>query len=137
MSTPLDLARRHYAGAEAGELDGDEALFDPDVETVTPGGTLKSFKEFHAQNEIFMTAMTDMRFEIIRSFTDGDTGIVEGVFSARHTGPMRTPDGEIPPTGNAISFPFADFFQVRDGRCVSHRVYWDNMALMAQLGALG
>jgi ketosteroid isomerase-like protein len=36
-----------------------------------------------------------------------------------------------------VTFPFADFFQVRDGRCVSHRIYWDNMAMMAQLGALG
>lgn len=81
--------------------------------------------------------MSDVRFEIVRSFTDGDTVIVEGIFSARQTGPVPTPNGEIPPTGNAVSFPFADFFEVSDGRCVSHRVYYDNLTMMAELGALG
>jgi len=78
-----------------------------------------------------------MRFEIVRSFTDGDTAIIEGVFTARHTGLMPTPVGKIPPTGSSGSFPFACFFQVRDGRCVSHRVYGDNMAMLAQMGAPG
>ena len=62
---------------------------------------------------------------------------MEGVFTGRHTGPMHTPRGELPPTGHTVTFPFADFFQVRDGRCVSHRTYWDNVAMMAQLGAKG
>jgi len=50
---------------------------------------------------------------------------------------MPTPVGEIPPTGSSGSFPFACFFQVRYGRCVSHRVYRDNMAMLAQMGAPG
>ena len=69
--------------------------------------------------------------EIVRSFTDGDTAIIEGVFTARHTGPMPTPDGQIPPTGNTVSFPFSCFFRVRDSRCVSYHIYYDNTALMA------
>jgi limonene-1,2-epoxide hydrolase len=36
-----------------------------------------------------------------------------------------------------VSGTFAGIFQVRDGRCVSHRIYFDNMAMLAQLGALG
>lgn len=137
MSTPLDLLRRHYAAVDAGDLDADEALFDAEVETVNPMGTLSSFKEFRAVNEALLAALSSTRHEIVRSFTEGDTVVVEGHFTGRHTGPMHTPDGELPPTGNTVTFPFADFFQVRDGRCVSHRVYWDNMAMMAQLGALG
>lgn len=136
MTTPLDLARRHYAAATAGDAAADEALFDPNVETVTPTGTLKTYEEFAAMNKGFADAITDMRFEIVNSFSEGDTAVVEGVFSGRHTGALRTPDGEIPASGNAVSFPFVDIFQVRDDRCVSHRVYWDSMAMMAQLGAL-
>ena len=49
---------------------------------------------------------------------------------------MPTPDGQIPPTGNTVSFPFSCFFRVRDSRCASYHIYYDNMALMAQLGAL-
>jgi predicted ester cyclase len=137
MSAPLDLFSRHIAAVDAGDFDADEALFDPDVETVTPGGTLKGWTEFRAMNEMFGTAMTQSHHEIVRSFTDGDTAIIEGVFTARHTGLMPIPDGELPPTGNTVSFPFSCFFQVRDGRCVSHHLYFDNMAMMTQLGALG
>jgi predicted ester cyclase len=77
--------------------------------------------------------MSDPRHAIVRSFEAGDTVVVEGVFSGRHTGPMVTPEGTIPPSGNAVSFSYADFLQVRDGKCVSHRIYWDNAGLMAQL----
>jgi predicted ester cyclase len=137
MSTPLEMARGHYAASEAGDFETDEELFDPNVETITPMGTLKGWDEFRAMNEGMKAAISEMHFEILRSFTDGDTVVVEAVFTGRHTGPMQTPNGEIAPTGNAVSFPFVDCFQVRDGRCVSHRVYWDNMAMMAQMGALG
>ncbi len=62
MSTPLEIARRHYAAADAGDLDADEALFDPDVQTVTPGGTLNGWKEFEAHNQVYATAFSDMSF---------------------------------------------------------------------------
>jgi ketosteroid isomerase-like protein len=133
MGSPLDLVRQHYSNAARGDLDDIDALFDPDVETVIPGGTLKGVGEFKALAASFTNAISDLRHEIVRSFETGDTAIVEGVFSGRHTGPLVTPEGTIPASGNAVSFPYADFVQVRDGKCVSHRIYWDNVSLMAQL----
>jgi ketosteroid isomerase-like protein len=134
MDTLLDLVRRHYDNTARGDLDGLDELFDADVETVIPGGTLKGIEEFRTLGETFKNAMSDIRHEIVRSFEEGDTIVVEGVFSGRHTGPMVTPGGTISASGNAVAFPYADFLQVRDGRCVSHRIYWDNVSLMAQLG---
>jgi ketosteroid isomerase-like protein len=32
--------------------------------------------------------------------------------------------------------PFADYFRVRDGKIVEHEVIWDQMGMLAQLGAL-
>jgi steroid delta-isomerase-like uncharacterized protein len=133
MGSLLDLVQQHYENNVQGNLDGIDDLFDPDVQTVIPGGTLKGVGEFKALAESFKNAMSDMRHEIVRSFETDDTVIVEGVFSGRHTGPMVTPEGAIPASGNAVSFPYADFLQVRDGKCVSHRIYWDNVSLMAQL----
>ncbi len=134
MGTLLDLVQQHYRNNERGDLDAIDELFDADVETVIPGGTLKGVEEFRGLGESFRTAMSEPRHEIIRSFEAGDTIVVEGVFSGRHTGPMVTPAGTIPASGNAVSFSYADFLQVRDGKCVSHRIYWDNAGLMAQLG---
>jgi predicted ester cyclase len=133
-TTPLALLQQHYDYLISGDLDADAALFDADVETVTPNGTLKGIDEFRALGEAFQTAMSDIRHEIVRAYEVGDTVAAEGVFSGVHTGAMNGPGGSIPPSGNAVAFSYADFLTVRDGKCVSHRIYWDNVALMAQLG---
>ena len=133
-TTLLALLQQHYDNLARENLDADLALFDRDVETVTPNGTLKGIDEFRALGEAFQTAMSDMRHEIVRSYEIGDTIVAECVFSGVHTGPMHGPEGSIPPSGNAVAFPYADFLTFRDGTCVSHRIYWDNVALMAQLG---
>ncbi len=134
MSTLLELVQQHYVHIADGDMDAASELFDPNVETVTPGGTLKGIDEFRALGEAFNTAMEGMRHDIVRSFEVGDTIVVEAIFSGRHTGPMVTPEGTIPPSGNQVSFAYADFLQARDGKFVSHRIYWDNLALMVQLG---
>ena len=134
MTALLEMIQQHYHHLAEGDMDAATEVFDPDVETVTPGGTLKGLEEFRALGETFSTAMEGMRHDIVRSFEDGDTVIVESIFSGRHTGPMVTPEGSIPPSGNQVSFAYADFLQARDGKFVSHRIYWDNLALMAQLG---
>jgi steroid delta-isomerase-like uncharacterized protein len=134
MSTLLELVQQHYDLNASGDLDASTALFAEDVETVTPGGTLKGREQFRAFGETFKAAMEDTRHDIVRSFEVGETIVVEAIFSGRHTGPMITPEGTIPPSGNQVSFAYADFLQARDGQFVSHRIYWDNLALMAQLG---
>jgi predicted ester cyclase len=134
MSTLLELVQQHYDHMAKGDMEAAVAAFDPDVETVTPNGTLKGVDEFRALGETFLTAMEGIRHDIVRSFEAGDTIVLEGIYSGRHTGPMVTAEGTIPPSGNQVSFAYADFLQARDGRFVSHRIYWDNLALMAQLG---
>ena len=52
-------------------------------------------------------------------------------------GPLVGPAGTIPATGRAFSFPYCDVLQARDGRFVSHRIYWDNATFLAQLGLMG
>lgn len=133
MNTPIDLVREHYANADRGDLDASIPLFAPDVETLTPQGALKGREAFKAMGEAFRTAFSDTHHELVRCYQDGDTVIAEGLFTGQHTGPMATPDGTLPPSGQTVSFTFADFWQVRDGVCVSHRLYWDNVALMAQM----
>jgi len=35
---------------------------------------------------------------------------------------LETPKGSVPPSGNQVSFAYADVLQARDGRFVSHRM---------------
>jgi ketosteroid isomerase-like protein len=133
MGALLDQLQLHYDHISKGDMEATLELFAPDVETVTPGGTFQDVEGFRQLGEAFAAAMSDMHHEIVRSWEVGDTVIVEAVFSGRHTGPMITPEGTLPATGNEVSFAYADFLQARDGKFVSHRIYWDNVALMSQL----
>jgi hypothetical protein len=37
---------------------------------------------------------------------------------------------------SSLDLPFADCFRVSDGRIVEHEVIWDQIGMLAQLGAL-
>ena len=67
----------------------------------------------------------------------GDTAAFEWSWVATHTGPLTMPDGtELPPTGKRIELKGMELVQLRDGKIVVHRMYWDNMAVAGQLGVL-
>lgn len=136
MSDLLSMVQAHYDALNHGDLDEAARYFADDVETITPGGTLQGLAAFRAMGAAFLTAVPDMHHDIVRSFEDGDTIVVEGVYSGTQTGPLETPQGTLPPSGRSFAFPYVDVMQATDGRCVSHRVYWDNLTFLAQLGAL-
>jgi steroid delta-isomerase-like uncharacterized protein len=136
MSDLLSMLHSHYDALNAGDLDAATASFADDVETITPGGRLTTLAEFRALGEAFMTAVPDMHHDILRTFEDGDTIIVEGVYSGTQTGPLAGPQGTLPPSNKSFAFPYVDFMQANDGKCVSHRVYWDNVTFLSQIGAI-
>jgi predicted ester cyclase len=55
--------------------------------------------------EDWFTAFPDAHWELTNLMSSEDTFIAEGVFKGTHTGPMRTPEGEIPPTGKPVEMP--------------------------------
>ena len=137
MSTHRAFIDTVYGHFNNGNYDAVEPYFAPDVETRSPGGTLKTRDEWRAMGEAFLSAVPDMHHEVVGYFEDGDTILVEGVYSGTQTGPLVTENGTLPASGNAFAFPYIDVFELRDGVCVSHRIYWDNLGFLTQLGAMG
>src|SRR5207237_152448 len=77
------------------------------------------------------------RVEIRSVIEQGNTVLAEGRMTGTHKGPLATPGGrEIPPTGKRIDLATADVFEVEDGKVKGHRVYFDQLDLMSQLGLL-
>jgi steroid delta-isomerase-like uncharacterized protein len=136
MSQLEQMLNVHYAGVNSGDLDAAMSVFDPDCETVTPNGPMTGVAAQRAFAEAFRVAAPDNQLKPLRTFESGDTVIVEGVYSGTHTGPLAGPGGTIPATGRAFSFPYVDVLQARDGKFVSHRIYWDNVTFLAQLGLM-
>jgi len=136
MSELQRLVRIHYEGVNSGDLDAAGSVFAEDCETTSPYGTLQGIEAFRQMGEAFRAAAPDNRIEALRTWEAGDAVIVEGVYTGTHTGPLAGPGGVIPASGRSFSLPYVDIFQARDGKLVSHRMYWDNAAFLAQLGLM-
>lgn len=133
MGEARRLAQEYYDRFGSGDVDGAAELFSPDCITQLPVGdlTVEQHRQFgHA----FKAALPDSGMTVVSVVEDGDCVAIQGRFSGTHTATLRTPQGDIPARGTRIDFPYGDFFRVADGRIVEHAVYWDNGALLVQLG---
>jgi steroid delta-isomerase-like uncharacterized protein len=121
---------------DAGDLDGADAYVAEDVEWANPVASVQGKAELRALLEVFWTAAPDFRHEIADVLESGDLVALRGTATGTHTGPLVTPMGEIPASGNSISFPFAAWARVDNGQIREFRGYWDVMGFMQQIGAL-
>ena len=135
--THQPLIDRHYAEINTADFSDVAELFSPDVVTVVPdAGPLTGIEPFVAYGQAFLRAFPAGRIHRDGSVEDGEHVVVEGRFTGTNTGPLQTPGGELPPTGRAMVLPFADVFRVTGGKITEHRVYYDTLGLMAQLGLM-
>ena len=137
MGVLSDLVDTHYRGLEAGDLDLAASPFADDVATEFPSGPMQGVDALRGLIQVFITAFPDMKLTRRNTWESGDTAVAELTFSGTHTGPLGTPDGEVPPSGKPLTFGLIDTFTVRDGKIVEHRGYWDNVTFLSQLGLLG
>lgn len=137
MSELRSIVDRHYEGINRHDLDMTVSMLADDVESILPGAPpLKGTESFKGYVRVFQTAAPDAHIEGHRYLESGDTIVVEGSYSGTHTGPLMTPTTEIPPTGRHFEFTFCDILQVKDGKVFSHRVYFDQVDFLTQLGLM-
>jgi steroid delta-isomerase-like uncharacterized protein len=132
------LARALYDAFNRGDLDAALALAAPDVEVVNVGWgvTYRGHDGFREFMQGWKTMDPNSRVEVVRQLA-GEEGVTnESVFHATHTGPIRPPMGEIPPTGKTVAIPICEVWRIRDGKLVSLINYADGVTIMAQLGLL-
>ncbi len=135
MGQALDVVTRFYKLFNEGNLDGASALFKPGLLSYEPSiGQMKGVEAWRAHSEAFRSAMPDARLELDSSVEDGDRLAVAGRFTGTHTAALSGPQGEIPASGNRIELHFADFFEFDGPLIAGHRVYYDQLELMGQLG---
>ena len=135
MGAALDLVREFFDAFAQDDIERADALFDDGCAFVMPMGPMN--KDEHRMMGIgFRAALPDSHMEIDHAVERGDEVFIEGRFVGTHTGDLPAPDGSsIPASGNKLELRFADYFKVGGGRFVEHRTYFDQAALLGQLGA--
>jgi predicted ester cyclase len=108
----------------------------PDCVWVTPDGEFRGREAIAAFQRPFDRAFPDGEHTARRVLIEGDTVVIEGVWTGTHTGPLETPQGEVPPTGRRCESAFVVVADIRDEQPVRINVYWDRLTMMAQLGLM-
>ena len=137
MSETADLVREHHRLFNERDWSVATRIYSPDVAVTEPGsGTTVGVEGVLAHSQGFAAGFPDSRLEIVTLIDDGRRVVIEGLFVGTNTGPLGTPQGELPATGRSMRLPFADVWESEAGRITSHRVYYDQMEFAMQLGLM-
>lgn len=136
MGEGRSVVEAFYEAFSRGDLEAARATMSDDIENVDPTGTIRGWEAFRQFIQTFKDASPDCRLVARRFVEDGNLVANEGSFEGTFTNALRSPAGELPPTGQRFELPFAEFNEIEDGRIKRHTVYYDQMALLTALGAM-
>lgn len=137
MPTHRTLLDRAVAVYNDGDLDGYVDLYTDDAVLATPEATFKGRRELRERFARELNALSDFHFDVVSYVETGDMFADEFIFAGTHTGPLLIPGGtELPATGRRIEVRGMEMVQVRDGRMVVDNLYYDNVAVLVQLGVV-
>lgn len=130
------LARRAYELFSTGKSEDVVAYAADDVEVILHpfGQTFHGKDEFRDFMSGFTTAFPDITITVTNQVADETQVTSEFTAMATHTGVLKTPAGDVPPTGRAVEFTVCEVWTVRDGQIASLRNYQDAGSIMRQLG---
>jgi ketosteroid isomerase-like protein len=122
-------------------IEGDRAivgeLYTDDVRAWAPALSVSSAAELSAEFERRDAAFSDIELEVVPLDVGGDYACAEWTVSMTHSGPLNLPDGTVvEPTGARLTVHGATVAEFEGERICSLRQYWDEFAVLEQLGVV-
>ncbi|HKC18485.1 MAG TPA: ester cyclase [Candidatus Dormibacteraeota bacterium] len=119
----------------AHDLEGLARQMASDAEITAPGEVkvkgAQAAKEYYGA---WVSAFPDARAEVKNMIVQGNTVVLEGVFTGTHDGTLKTPMGDVPATGRKVRGDYVQIFEVDRGLIKKNRLIFDQVQLMTQLG---
>lgn len=132
-----DIAKSHRAVFEAVQSQDFEklrSLYHPDCIYVTGDGVEQSGADAPVRSaQTFVSAFPDLTIEVQQQYLSGDAvSIIEYTFAGTHSGQLEG----IPATGKRMKVVACSIVEMRGAKIYRERDYYDNLALMEQLGVV-
>jgi ketosteroid isomerase-like protein len=129
------------AGALRASISGDTSivpdLYTDDVKAWAPAMAVSSASELAALLARREDAFSDIELVVTPLDVGGDYACAEWSVTMTHSGPLGLPDGTvIEPTGSRLTLNGATIAEFLGARICSLRQYWDEFAVLEQLGVL-
>ncbi len=84
----------------------------------------------------WFSAFPDAHVDVHALHIAGDVAVEDGTFTGTHNGILRTPAGDVAPTGRAVAVDYLQVLRFRDGKHVSFNLIYDRLVLLEQLGLI-
>ncbi|MBI4299834.1 MAG: ester cyclase [Chloroflexi bacterium] len=133
------IARRMYESFNTRDLDAAVADVDRNAEwlDVPSGQRLRGPQGWKQNSQNWLTAFPDGKIEIRNVAEAGNQVIIEFIGRGTQSGVLNGPGGQIiQPTGRRVEVQFCDVLEVRDGKLVAGRTYYDMVTILNQLGLM-
>lgn len=132
--TAADVHRLYVDHIMARDWAAVRALLHPDYEYRSGDGEVRVGPDAGVElTQSYVAAFPDLSFDVAQRFSPSDTvSIFEMTARGTHGGPL----GPMPATGRTVSVLICDIIETRDGLVHREREYFDQLAMMTQLGAI-
>ncbi|WP_018332600.1 ester cyclase [Actinomycetospora chiangmaiensis] len=133
-----DLVHAEFETWNLKDLDGWLGLYTDAPRMIAPGGlVLDGLDGARTFWHGFQDAFPDNRVLLHRLIEGADATAVEATFEGTHTGVLEGADGtRTEATGSHVSVPFASVYRCEHDRISGHRLYYDQLELLGQLGVM-
>jgi hypothetical protein len=115
---------------------GIEAFRTCYAERLTVNGAPFTLAELVARARTLQQAYSGIRPEVLEVVAAPGRVVVAFLLHVRHTGPLHTPLGVLPPTGRTAAVRTIDILAVRDGLVTGVTVVADELGLLTRLGGV-
>ncbi len=133
--TTREAFERGTEAFNAHDIDAFAEVMADDVVFQAPGGARGQGKPACAAFfGGWLSAFPDGHVEVHHVNVLDDVAVEEGTFSGTHSGALRTPAGDIPSTGRAVSVEYIQVLRFREGKHVSFNLMFDRLLMLEQLG---
>lgn len=120
-----------------GDIDGLRKLVDPDVvyEEIGTGRRVQGADAYLELLRGWRQAFPDVAGNVTSGVETGNQVALEVTWAGTHTGPLGTPNGDIPATGKPIEIQASFWCTLRNGKVVQIHNYIDMLTMLQQIGA--
>ncbi len=128
-----DAWNNHDAKALASQFEEGGTFFSPAAGQTLSGPAIAGFVQG------LFVAMPDLQVEV-QTLDPFGTGMLVERWIVKGTWTQPFPAGPLagkPATGKSFVLPGVSIFEIRNGKIVNDTQYWDQLAFLSQIGALG
>lgn len=134
MGQAADVLCRELSAFNERDVDKIVASFSTDCEKVVPGARMRGGEQVAAWCSALWSAFPDIQVTVTTVIEEGSVAAVRGRATGTHLGTLRTPSGDISPTGRHAELAVSEVAQVEEGVMVTAHLYFDRLELLEQLG---